>query len=135
MKRRMWWLFDYFYFIYFLLHVEELNFCFQFFSFNCNFDFFYQWWQINKMWYYLWKNPDMHRWWWTDDYLWVAWKGFINSFDGYLQSLYYNFAAFSFMSFFLLISANLNHVFVMKPPHHRWLIIDYDSQIFAIAFL
>ena len=37
-----------FYFIYFLLHVEELNFCFQFFTFNCNFDFFYQWWQIIK---------------------------------------------------------------------------------------
>ena len=31
----------YFIYIYFLLHVEELSFCFQFFSFNCNFDFFY----------------------------------------------------------------------------------------------
>ena len=42
MKWEMRWLFDYlvnFYFIYFLLHVEELIFCFQFFSFNCNFDF------------------------------------------------------------------------------------------------
>ena len=36
-KRRMPWLFDClvnFYFIYFLLYVEELHFCFQFFSFN-----------------------------------------------------------------------------------------------------
>ena len=44
MKHGMRWLFDYlenFYFIYLLLHVEELNFCFQFFSFNCNFDFFF----------------------------------------------------------------------------------------------
>ena len=51
MKRGMRWLFDYlvkFYFIYFLFHVEELSFCFQFFSFNCNFDFFYQWLQIIK---------------------------------------------------------------------------------------
>ena len=34
MKRGMWWLFDYvvnFYLIYFLLIVEELSFCFQFF--------------------------------------------------------------------------------------------------------
>ena len=47
----MRWLLDYlvnFYFIYFLLHVAELSFCFQFFSFNCNFDFFYQWQQIIK---------------------------------------------------------------------------------------
>ena len=51
MRHRMRWLFNYlvnFYFIYFLLHVEELSFCFQFFTFNCNFDFFYQWWQIIK---------------------------------------------------------------------------------------
>ena len=27
-------------FIYFLLHVEELSFCFRFSSVNCNFDFF-----------------------------------------------------------------------------------------------
>ena len=34
MERGMQWLFDYlvsFYFTYFLLHVEELSFCFQFF--------------------------------------------------------------------------------------------------------
>ena len=38
----MRWLFDYlvnFFFIYFLLHVQELSFCFQLFSFNCNLDF------------------------------------------------------------------------------------------------
>ena len=43
MKREMRRLFDYlvnFCFIYFLLHDEELSFYFQFFSFNCNFDFF-----------------------------------------------------------------------------------------------
>ena len=43
MKRGMRRFFDYlvnFYFIYFLSHVEELSFCFQFCSFNCNFDFF-----------------------------------------------------------------------------------------------
>ena len=47
----MRWLFYYlvdFYFISFLLRVEELSFCFQFFPFNCNFDFFYHWWQIIK---------------------------------------------------------------------------------------
>ena len=47
----MRWLLDYlvnFYFIYFLLHIAELSFCFQFFSFNCNLDFFYQWRQIIK---------------------------------------------------------------------------------------
>ena len=32
-------LFSEFYFICFLLHVEELSFCFQCFSFNCNLDF------------------------------------------------------------------------------------------------
>ena len=60
-KHRMWWLFDYvmnFRFIWFFLHVDELNFCFQFFSFNCNFDFFYKkslkklqcrWVMINKL--------------------------------------------------------------------------------------
>ena len=45
MKRGMRWLFDFlvnFYFIYFLLHVQELSFCFQFFSFNNNFDFIYE---------------------------------------------------------------------------------------------
>ena len=49
MKCGMLWLFDYlvnFDLIYFLLHVEELSFCFQFFSFNDTFDSFYQWWQI-----------------------------------------------------------------------------------------
>ena len=51
MKYRMRWLFDYlvnFFFIYFLLHVEESSFCYQFFSFNYNLDFFYQWWQTIK---------------------------------------------------------------------------------------
>ena len=51
MKRGMRWLFDYLvnlYYIYFLLHVEELSFCFQFFSFNWNFHFFNQWSQIIK---------------------------------------------------------------------------------------
>ena len=50
-KRGRRWLCDYlvnFYFIYFLVHVKETSFCFKFFSFNCNFDFFYQWWQIIK---------------------------------------------------------------------------------------
>ena len=39
----MRWLFDSlvnFCFIYFLLNVEELSYCFSFFSFNRNFDFF-----------------------------------------------------------------------------------------------
>ena len=36
-----------FYFIYFLLQVEELSFCFQFLSFNCNW-YFYHWWKIIK---------------------------------------------------------------------------------------
>ena len=42
MKSEMRRLFDYlvnFYFIYFLLLVEEISFCFQIFSFSCNFDF------------------------------------------------------------------------------------------------
>ena len=42
-KRGMRWFCDYlvnFYFIYFLLHVEELRMCFQLFSCNCDFDFF-----------------------------------------------------------------------------------------------
>ena len=44
MKRGMQWLFDYpmnFCYIFFLFHFDELSFCFQFFSVNCNFDFFY----------------------------------------------------------------------------------------------
>ena len=43
MKLGMCLLFDYLeniHYNYFLLLVEELNFSFQFFSFNCNFDFF-----------------------------------------------------------------------------------------------
>ena len=35
-------------FIYFVLHVEQLSFYFQYLSFNCNFDFFNQWWQVIK---------------------------------------------------------------------------------------
>ena len=75
MKRRMRWLFDYlvnFFFIYFLLHVEESSFCYQFFSFNYNLDFFISdEKQSNKMGYYLQKIYDVGGWWWwTNDYEW-----------------------------------------------------------------
>ena len=55
-------LFDYlvnFCLTYFLLHVKELSFCFQFCFFNCNFDIFISDdKQTDEMWYYLQKNCD-----------------------------------------------------------------------------
>ena len=48
-----------FYFTYFLSHVKESSFCFQFYFFNCNFDnFISDDKQPNEMWYCLQKNCD-----------------------------------------------------------------------------
>ena len=67
MKRRVRWLFDYlanFYFIYFLLHVEELRFSFQFFFLLIAILIFLisDAKQSQKMRYYLRKNRDAGGW-------------------------------------------------------------------------
>ena len=48
-KHRMWWLFGEFPFYSIFFACWRIEFMLSVFSFNCNFDFFYQWWQKNHL--------------------------------------------------------------------------------------